>query len=210
MNTETDKLNRIGEILQDENFRESFEAVSLALSIQDEEDRDWQLLNIIHWLLKGGDWQKAFGIAQLMSENYEKSESLREIANYLASIGHLEKAFYVFAEAEKASISENLSAWQKAELLHKIAKSLWKVKSYYRADEVWQKAIEIARDGEESESLQNSLDSSSVLAEIAENFASEDRIERAFSLAQNIKNIGKRERALNSISEHSQQVKKVA
>lgn len=210
MNSDAEKITRIEEILQAELSGESFEAVSLALLIRDEEDRNLQLSSIVHWLLKSKDWQKAFGVAQLMPESYEKSEAVRAAADCLASIGHLEKAFFVFSEAEKASIAEHLSPWQQAELLHKIAKSLRKIKAIFKADELWSKAIEIAQDGEESSDLQESLDCSSILAEIAENFAFDGRIERAFNLAQDIKNIGKRERTLNKISDHSQQTQKVA
>ena len=212
MKDEADKIERIDGILQAGSANESLEAVSLALSISDEEDRNWQLFSIIRWMIKNGDWQKAFGTAQLISEGYEKSEALRLVADYLGSVGHLEKAFSVFAEAERAVYAgERLSAWQQAELLHKIARSLHDIKAIYKADEIWAKAVSVAKKGEEiTDDVQESLDCSSVLAEIAEHLAAEGRIERALSIAQNIKNIGKRERALNKISELSSQIKKVA
>lgn len=202
------KIGQIKEILKSQNLEKVFEVVSLVLSIEDEEDRDLSLLDAVQWLLKNEFWQKAYGAAQLMSENYEKSEALEAVAEYLASIGHLEKALPIFAEAEKASLNENLADWQKAERLHKIAKSLQKVKAVIRANEIWEKAIEIAQKGEDSPSSQDSIDSSSVLSEIAENFAAEKRFEEATLIAQKLKN--RKERTLQRITDYSQQVKRVA
>lgn len=203
-------VEKIEEILETEDYRSSFEVVSLALSIKDEEDRDLQLSEIVQWLLKNDDWQKAHGIAQLISDGYEKGESLQKIADKMAKVGHLERALFVFSEAEHYSESETLADWQKAELLHKIAKSLQKSNATFRAEEVWKKAVLIAQTGETSENPQDSLDCSGILAEIAEDFASNGKIKKAFEIAQNIKNIGKKERAIKKISEYSEQIKKVA
>lgn len=210
MNNDAEKIKLIKEILQTQDYSRIFETVSLALSIQDNEDRDLYLLDTVHWVIKNKNWQQAYGAAQLMSEGYEKCEALREVGDYLASIGHLEKAFSVYAEAEKCSLAENLSEWQQAVLLHQVAKSLHKIKAVFRADEIWDKAVAIARKGEDSQSSQDSMDSSSVLAEIAENFAAEERFEEAFSISQKIKNIEKKERVLRQISDYSQQTKRVA
>lgn len=210
MNNDAEKIEQIEEILQTLDLARSFELVSLALAVQDEEDRDLCLLDAIRWLVKNGSWQKAYGAAQLMSESYEKSAALKAVADYLASIGHLEKAFSVFGEAEKVAVPENLSIWQQAELLHGIAKSLSRIKAFYKADEVWEKAVVVAQKGEDSLSLQDSLDASSVLAEIAENFAAEERIEKALNIAQKIKNVDRKERVLLQISTYSRQIKRVA
>lgn len=209
MNNDAEKMAKVKEILQTQDLAQTFQVVSLTLAIQDEEDRDLYLLETVRWLVKNGTWQKAYGTAQLMSESYEKSDALRSVAEYLASIGHLEKAFDVFDEAENAALTENLAEWQQAELLHKIAKSLYQIKAFYKAVEVWEKAIVIAQKGEDS-NPQDSIDSSSVLMEIAENFAAEERIEKALSIAQNIKSIGKKERVLRRIAEYSQNIKQVA
>lgn len=203
-------IEKIEKLLSADSKQNSFEIVGLALSIKDEEDRNWQLFKITEWLLKHDDWQKAHGIAQLISEGYEKCEALRLIADKMAEAGHLERSLFVFSEAEYNSETENLSAWQQAELLHRIAKSLQKNNALVKAEKVWKKAVFIARHGEDSESPQNSVDCSSVLAEIAENFASKGEIKKAFEIAQNIKSVGKKDYAIKKISEHSEQIKKVA
>lgn len=207
---DAEKIAIIEDIIQSQNLEKIFELVSLALSIQDEEDRDLSLLNAVGWLIKNGIWQKAYGTAQLMSEGYEKSQALRETADYLSSMGHIEKAFSVFAEAEKAAVADRLAEWQKAELLHSIAKCLRRANAVFKADEVWGKAINIAQGGEDSSNLQDSCDSSSVLAEIAEYFAAQKTFERAFQIGQKIKNIGIKEKVLQQISAASQSVKRVA
>lgn len=207
---DAEKIVQVKEIVQSQNSEKIFEVVSLALAIEDEEDRDLYLLDAIRWLVKNEVWQKAYGAAQLMSESYEKSQALQEVADYLASIGHLEKAFSIFAEAEKAATAGILAEWQKAELLHNIAKSLRRTNAVFKANEIWEKAIAVAQQGEESPSSQDSYDSSGVLAEIAQHFAAEERIEKALGIAQKIKNIGKKKRVLQQISVYSQQVKRVA
>lgn len=181
---DTEKIAQVKEIIQSQNVDRVFEIVSLALSIQDEEDRDLYLLDAVRWLIKNDFWQKAYGAAQLMPESYEKSQALQEIADYLVSIGHLEKAFSIYAEAEKSSTFGDLADWQKAELLHGIAKSLRRTKAFFKADEVWEKAIVAAQKGQESSSSQDSRDASGVLAEIAECFATEERVEKALEIAR--------------------------
>ena len=209
MTTDAEKIEEIGQILETQNRADSFEIVSLALSIKDEEEREFYLLETVYWLIRNETWQKAYGTAQLMSETYEKAEALRSVADYAASAGHLEKAFSVYDEAEKAALTENLAEWQQAELLHRTAQSLRRIGAIHKADEIWRKAVSVAQKGENSNS-QNGSDSSSVLAEIAEHFAAEKQIERALEIARNIKNVGKKERALRRISEHSQNIKRVA
>lgn len=209
MNTDLEKITELKKILKTQDRAQIFQAVSLTLSIRDDEDRDLYLLETVRWLVKNGTWQKAYGTAQLMSESCEKSEALQSVAEHLSSIGHLEKAFAVFDEAEKVSSSENLSEWQQAELLHKIAKSLYQIRAFYKADEIWAKAIIAARRGENS-NPQDSLDASGVLGEIAEYLASKNKIEKALNIAQNVKSVGKKERVLRRIAEYSQNIKRVA
>jgi tetratricopeptide (TPR) repeat protein len=209
MSSDAEKIEKIEKILETQNLADSFEIVSLALSVKDDEDRDLYLLKTVRWLIKNGTWQKAYGTAQMMTDGFEKSEALQTVAGYLAANGHFEKAFAVFDEAETVSLSENLAEWQQAELLHKIAKSLRGLKAFFKADEVWEKAVSAAQKGENS-NRQDSLDASSVLAEIAEFFASDERIEKALDIARNIKNIGKKERVLRQIVEYSQNIKRVA
>ncbi len=210
MKSDAETIEKVEEFLQEDGFQNSYEIVSLILSIKDEEDRNWRLFKAAEWLLKNNDWQKAHGIAQLISDGYEKSDAMRIIADKMVSIGQLERALFVFAEAEYSSENDILEDWQKAELLDKIAVSLRKNNAIFKAEEVWKKAIAIARHGVNSENPQNSLDCSSVLAEIAEHFASDGKIKKAFEIAQNIKNVGKKERAIEKISESSEQIKKVA
>ena len=210
MSDDATAIEKIEKLLQTADFQNSFEVVSLALSIKDAEDRDWQLLEIIKWLLKNDDWQKAHGIAQLVSEGYEKADALKIIADEMVRAGHLERALFVFAEARHSSENDILAAWQQAELLHKIAQSLKKNNASFRADEIWKQAVLIAQKGENSENSQDSLDCSSVLAEIADYYAQNGKLEPAFNIAQNIKNIGKKEKAVNKITEYAQQIKQVA
>lgn len=209
MNDDSAKINQLKEILQTADLGRTFELVSSALSINDEEDRNLYLLETIYWLLKNGIWQKAYGTAQLLSESYEKSEALCLIADHLVKIGHPEKAFWIYDESEKHASAGNFAAWQKAELLHNIAKSLTRANAVFKAEEMWEKAVNIAESGENSDT-QNALDAASVLAEIAAYFASENRMEAALKIANKIKNVGRKESVLQQIAKYSQETKRVA
>ncbi len=186
------------------------EAVGVALSIDAEDDRDFYLLKAAELFLACHDWQRAHGITELMTESYEKAETLRRIAEFLPSIGHLERSLAVFSEAETASTAKLLAAWQQAELLNLIANSLDVINARIRADEVRARAISTARSGQDSPSAQDRLDAASVLAEIAENLAAKEKIEDAMQVAQTISNLNKRTWVVNQISEYSSNVKRVA
>lgn len=210
MNEDNAKIAQLEKLLQTQDLEKCFVVMSIALSIEDEEDRNLSLLKTVRWLLQNRLWQQAYGAAQMMSESYEKCEALQTVAEHLAAIGHLEKAFTVFEEAEKQAQTESLLAWQQAERLHHIAQSLRSINAFFKADDVWEKAIAIAQKGQESQSQQDSLDASSVFAEVAIHFASLGRMERALRLGQQIKNVPKREKVLLKISEAGQQIKQVA
>jgi tetratricopeptide (TPR) repeat protein len=201
MATDEEKIEQIKEILKTQNFNESFGVIRLAKSIENDIDRDWYLFEAVRWLIKNGGWQEAYDATRSMSEYYEKGDALRIIAEFLLSDGQSEKAFSRFDEAERVALTENLAEWQQAELLHEAAKSLYQLKAIAKADEIWERAIQITQNGENS-NPQDSIDSSSVLAQVAVDFAAEDRIEKALSIAKKIKSIRKKERALHLISEY--------
>ena len=210
MINDAEKITRFKQLIETTNGSKNLEAVGLALSIEDEEERDLYLLQAARLFLNSRDWQRAHGVTELMTNSYEKAETLRQIAEFLASIGHIERSLLIFDDAEAASVAEHFSHWQQAELLHQIANSLAQVNAKVRADDVRSRAIGIAQTGQQSASEQDSIDSSSVLADIVENLAAEERIEEALQIAQSIKSVGKRERALLQISEYSSNVKRVA
>ena len=89
--------------------------------------------------------------------------------------------------------------WEQAEPLAYIARAAWKAHDPERAWRVWSTAAEVAKRGERSESTQDSLDSSSVLWEIAENRAVSGDIEQARYLALTIQNEGKKVRAIECV-----------
>ncbi|MBX3288893.1 MAG: hypothetical protein KF855_06050 [Acidobacteria bacterium] len=187
-----------------------YEAVGLALLIEDEEDRSLYLLELARTFIKRGDWQRAHGLAELMPESYEKAEVLCSIAELLAATGHVEKALSVFTEAEEASVLSRLAAWQQAELLNHIAGSLNKMSATVRAADVRRRAANIAISGQNSSSEQERLDSASVLAEIVENLAAEEKITEALAYAENISSVPKREYVKQRIAEYAANIKRVA
>jgi len=210
MNDDTEALKRIENILRTDDLSEGLEVVGLALSLHDEEEQCLSLLNITRWLVERDDWQKALGAAQLMPESYEKCEALRSVGEKLGKIGHIEKAFTALADAETAATGGTLEEWQQAELLHSVAKSLRTMNAIFKANEVWQKAIEIAQRGQESVSPQDAHDCASVLFEIADYFAEAGLADKAVQTAARIQYSHLPEQYEAKMFLYSQQVRQVA
>ena len=210
MFTDADKITRLKKLMDSSNGAMEYEAVGLALLIEDEEDRSLYLLELARTFIKRGDWQRAHGVAELMPVSYEKAEALCSIAGLLAATGHVEKALTVFTEAEEESVMADLAKWQQAELLNHIAGSLNKMSATVRAADVRRRAANIAISGQNSSSEQERLDSASVLAEIVENLAAEEKITEALAYAENISSVPKREYVKQRIAEYAANIKRVA
>jgi len=89
--------------------------------------------------------------------------------------------------------------WQRAESLGRLARELDMAGSHDQAQRVRTLAVTVAREGELSSNVQDSLDSSSVLWELAVDFAQSGQREVATDIAQHIRNNGKRARALQAL-----------
>jgi len=201
MYDDTAKIEQIEKALQSEPKNVKTETISLALSIADAEDRDLQLLKITEFLAIKKDWNRALGTAQLIESSYERTDALHHVAAKLALTGHLERALWIFNEAEKQALTA-YSNWQQAELLQKLAKSLVEIGATFKAGELLEKSVFVAEQGQESLNLQDSLDASSVLAESILIFASFVGTKRAFALAKTIRNDAIREKTLVNLAEH--------
>ena len=103
---------------------------------------------------------------------------------------------FLSAESFVNSIEE---LWQKAESLGRLARAYVASGQINQAKRLWEAAIAVARVGEGSQSPQDSIDSSSVLWEIAEDMASAGELQAAVDVASEIKNTGKRQRALEEL-----------
>ena len=90
-------------------------------------------------------------------------------------------------------------SWQRAESLCREAKMSAAGGDLERARGLWARAIDVAREGERSESPQESIDCSSVLWEITEEMARAGELAEARRVAQGIRNAWKRSRALGAI-----------
>ena len=89
--------------------------------------------------------------------------------------------------------------WQRAESLGRLARELDMTGLHDQAKRVRTVAVTVAREGELSSMPQDSLDSSSVLWELAVDFAQSGQREFAADVAQHIRNTGKRIRALQAL-----------
>ncbi|MEP7338346.1 MAG: hypothetical protein ABI977_11480 [Acidobacteriota bacterium] len=93
------------------------------------------------------------------------------------------------------------AGWQRGESLGEVARALASAGESDQACRVWEEAIATARKGEDEGDVQDSMDSSSVLWEIAEDLALVGEQERANEVANAIKNDWKRQKALQGLKD---------
>jgi hypothetical protein len=198
-----EKLKSLLEVGDLSNTETVETAIRIAQSIEDNDERASTLVELVRALAAKKEWSAAEMVIQSMQilsteYHYERAMAMRELVAQLMIDGQIERALKFLVEAEKASwvIEEE---WRRAESLNRIARILAMGKEQIQARRIWNDAIAIAQSGEKSTSMQDSIDCSSVLWEIAEDLASFGELEKAREVAQSIKNRGKRERALNSI-----------
>ena len=151
------------------------------------------LEKIVIALAAAREWEKAQEIAERIEGSYEKTEAFCEIAAQSLLMEQAEQALNFLEAAEKAA-NQIEEPWQKAELLNRIAQSLFRANIRDKAEKVWEQAISAAQHGEENADVQRIVDSSSVLWEIAETLDRVGRTEKALEVARAIKSIGKREK----------------
>ena len=208
MNDDAEKIDKLSETLAAKDA-DLNQAIGLAMLLKDGEDRDLYLLHVTRALLERGDGRKAHGVTELMGETYESVEAIIDVAEYLGSIDQIERSLIVFAEAEAVLASTELMEWQHAELLNKLANLLFRINAKDRSDEVRQRAIDIAREGQSSIDPQDAGDADKVLAEIVVDIAKEQRINDALRVAESISNEYRRERVLSEIRSISSSIKEV-
>jgi len=202
MSNDSEKINRLDELLQQsqpEVLSSHQEIISLALAIDDIEDRDLALLNAAKALASAGEAPTARSAAMAIATDFEKATALYEISARLASGDQREEALSVLREAEQVveSVGE---PWQQAELLCQVAQLLTELEGPERARLAWDRAISVAQLGENSTDMQRSADSASVLREISEKLTLLGEEEKAKGVAQSIRSPGYRDGALQAIN----------
>ncbi len=128
--------------------------------------------------IAAGDFSRAEDLALHMPPSWEKSKALLETAERSDRIGLLDEA----AEALAADALD----WQRAELWNTIAKLWLRVGRRERATQLWNRAIFTAQRGEQDPNVQNQVDSSKVLGEIAVDLAQAGESSRALDVAESI------------------------
>ena len=93
------------------------------------------------------------------------------------------------------------AGWERGESLSVIARAFVANGDLDQAQRVWAEAIATARASEIAGDVQDSIDSSSVLWDIARDMALAGDTGQAFQVATGIKNDGKRKRAFETLAE---------
>jgi hypothetical protein len=127
-----------------------------------------------------------------MTDDAVELDRLEVIGNFLRA------GDYQSAEAFALSVD---GEWQRAESLTQVARAVASAGRLEEARRIWGVAITVAQEGERSPRPQDSYDSSSVLWEIAEDMALAGDMENARTIAANIKNEHKKQRALENLAD---------
>src|SRR5437879_2139124 len=99
-----DKIKQLEALLEAGDFSSGEainEVVSIALSIDVEDDRDLYLQKTALGLASTGQWKKAQEIAGYIREPYERAESLCKIADHLILTQDFQQALGILEEAQK-------------------------------------------------------------------------------------------------------------
>lgn len=175
---------------------------SKAISLVDEDDQADLLNALVRRFLAMGWISDAKASASFIKESsngsmYSKADALILVGWMLAKSGLLDQAFIFLQNAENI-IDMYEGEWQQAELLARISRILFDSGNLDLSIQLLEKATLIAKRGE-LKAAQDSMDSSSVLGEIAENMAIAGKTERSLQIAADINILAMRYGTINSI-----------
>src|SRR6266508_871026 len=196
----TDTIERIpAEKLHDPDILASIE--SEVLSLTDEDDRSDVCYSLARRLVIEGNLGKAEFFTRLMETwPIERTWFLGDIAAKLWRRGQPEHALQLINEAISTART-NGNEWQRAEALSKIATHLVELGLRVQAISLLREAVPIAQLGEDQGDVQDSLDSASVIQELAEKLALAGEYEQARQVANSIKHEVRRARAAHRVQD---------
>lgn len=144
-------------------------AESIAKNVEDVQDRSWGLHLLASALVKGGTLDRARTVTDIIEDPYHRTSALLKIAAAYVETGRRENALALLFDIPHLIESSSVRDWEKAEVLCRTGALLHRLDQATAASTLFEKAIVFARQGESSVDLQESMDSSSVLREIAHN-----------------------------------------
>jgi hypothetical protein len=169
----------------------------LEYNLDSQEDVDLLILDSARLLLIAGHTDKAHELSRLIKGGYERTELLTLVAESVLGT-NVADAMGLFDEAAKSAVTAD-EIWQQAELLCRIARIVARSGDQANAHLYLQKAVEIARRGEVGERMQDRVDSSSVIGEVADVYWDLGHKEEARALALSSADEGKRQSALRRL-----------
>jgi tetratricopeptide (TPR) repeat protein len=196
----TDAIERIApEKLHDPDMLASIEREVLALT--NEDDRNSVCYLLATRLITEGNLERAEFFTRLMEAwPIERTWFLGDIAAKLWQSSQKEQALRLLNEATSIARTDGSgSEWQRAEALSKIATHLLEQGQCAQAIGLLREAAQIAQLGQEQCDVQDSLDSASVIGELAEKLALAGDYQQAREIADSIKYQVRRERVAHKI-----------
>jgi len=174
------------------------EKLTAALAIDDLEDRDLALLRLLQNREIDGSAQELEAIANQIDGFYERTEGFIAIYETVRESDLDEALKYLEISSDCAIAGDE--PWQQGELLSKIGGHLVNEGKLHKAREQFALGAKIAIMGQNSFNLQDSLDCSSTLGEIAVNLSKAGPHEDGLKLASLISNEYIRKRTLGILS----------
>jgi tetratricopeptide (TPR) repeat protein len=173
------------------------EALGLALAINDEY-RSLPLGLIVAAYLASEALDSAESIARKIPDPYDKAQALRKVAAALLGAQRMKHAEAVLHDARNVTTAIEIYP-DRADALALVGDLLYQAGLKDEAYEVWDEAVAIARKGEAEPNAQHSLDSSSVLGQVAESLALVGDWVMAREIAHYIKSMYKRDRVFERL-----------
>jgi hypothetical protein len=198
------EFGRLADVLRDADLSDSRTLAATEqriMAIEDPADRGWLLARLAVAVARTGQGERATAIARAIGSPLERSAGLRGTARVLLRQGAAAgTAVELLREADGALDRGAPGGWQKPEELTRLARVYWAAGEQQRAERLWEEAVRLARAVEGGADRQDSLDSSSVLWEIAASVAEAGHLGWAQEIAHRIANPGARQRAIETIA----------
>jgi hypothetical protein len=167
--------------------------------IEDPEDRDLALLELLRGSSGERSVQELEEIVNHIGGAYEKTEACVALYEIIRDTDLDESIKYLETASDFAVQADEV--WQRGELLSKIGVLFVKEGKLDKAKEIFELGAQIAAEGQNSPSIQDSLDCSSTVAEIAINFSKAGMPEEASKVIATITNEYVRDRTIRFLTD---------
>jgi len=161
------------------------EKISSVLSIEDEDDKDWAILQLIQESGPEDPVEQLEALAERIVNPYDKTQAYIELFNRCKA-KDLPRAHRYLETAREHSV-QSCEFWQPADSLSRIGSLYAELGNINRAISIWNEAVASAEDSIKADPRQDAISCFGILGEIAIKFSEVKMPERALEIARLIK-----------------------